>query len=310
RRAGRARRPRDLARRADEPGARGVAPGLPPLDRRARRAYPRRRRGRPAAPAPHSHPARRGLRVRTPPGRGRERLMRGLFVQIFATVIGIIVLLVVVIAIGWHPLGRGRSEERRAVSGVAAVLGRALPPPDAPPAEQQSALEALARDFDVRLTLRAADGRVLASSGAELPPPPSGGRGPLLGGMRHNQLALRLPDGRTLSVAGRREPAGGIFMVIALASAIALGAYPVVRRITHRLERLREQVDALGAGELSARVEVRGKDEIASLAASFNHAAERIERLVTAPPSTPPPPPHQLPPPPAPLPDATPRLHA
>ena len=64
--------------------------------------------------------------------------------------------------------------------------------------------------------------------------------------------------------------------------AIALGAFPVVRRITRRLERLRAQVDALGAGELSARVDVRGKDEIASLARSFNRAAERIEKLVAA----------------------------
>jgi signal transduction histidine kinase len=70
--------------------------------------------------------------------------------------------------------------------------------------------------------------------------------------------------------------------VVALASAIALGSFPVVRRITHRLERLRAQVDALGAGQLSARVDVRGKDEIASLAQSFNRAAERIEKLVAA----------------------------
>ena len=108
--------------------------------------------------------------------------MRRLFVQIYATVIGIIVLFAVLIAIGWHTLGPGRSEERRAVSGIAAVLGRALPSPDASPPEQQAALDALARDFDVRLTLRAADGRVLASSGAELPAPPPGERGPFLRG--------------------------------------------------------------------------------------------------------------------------------
>ena len=70
--------------------------------------------------------------------------------------------------------------------------------------------------------------------------------------------------------------------MVALAAAIALGAFPVVRRITRRLERLRAQVDALGAGQLSARVDVRGKDEIASLAQSFNRAAERIEKLVSS----------------------------
>jgi signal transduction histidine kinase len=55
-----------------------------------------------------------------------------------------------------------------------------------------------------------------------------------------------------------------------------------VRRLTRRVERLRAQVEALGAGDLAARVEVRGRDEIAALAQSFNRAAERIERLVQA----------------------------
>jgi signal transduction histidine kinase len=67
-----------------------------------------------------------------------------------------------------------------------------------------------------------------------------------------------------------------------LAVAIAMGAYPLVRRITRRLERLQTRVEALGAGDLTARVEVEGHDEVASLARSFNRAADRIERLVNA----------------------------
>ena len=39
---------------------------------------------------------------------------------------------------------------------------------------------------------------------------------------------------------------------------------------------------SLGAGELSARVKVEGRDEVARLAASFNNAAARIEELVSA----------------------------
>jgi len=38
----------------------------------------------------------------------------------------------------------------------------------------------------------------------------------------------------------------------------------------------------LGAGELSARVAVEGRDEVASLAASFNRSAARIESLLVA----------------------------
>ncbi|MFK7828655.1 MAG: HAMP domain-containing protein [Congregibacter sp.] len=67
-----------------------------------------------------------------------------------------------------------------------------------------------------------------------------------------------------------------------LAVAIALGAFPVARRITRRLQRLQSRVEALGAGDLSTRVEIEGKDEVAELALSFNNAADRIAHLVTA----------------------------
>ena len=67
-----------------------------------------------------------------------------------------------------------------------------------------------------------------------------------------------------------------------LALAVAVGAYPVVRRATRRLERLKTSVEALGAGDLATRVPVEGRDEVATLAASFNRSAERIEGLVNA----------------------------
>jgi signal transduction histidine kinase len=65
-----------------------------------------------------------------------------------------------------------------------------------------------------------------------------------------------------------------------IALAVAIVAYPMVRRLTRRLERLHEGVEQLGAGDLGARVKVEGKDEVARLAESFNRAAERIEQLV------------------------------
>src|SRR5262249_59344387 len=48
------------------------------------------------------------------------------------------------------------------------------------------------------------------------------------------------------------------------------------------VERLHAGVEALGAGKLSARVKIEGKDEIARLAESFNRSAARIEELVNA----------------------------
>jgi signal transduction histidine kinase len=71
-------------------------------------------------------------------------------------------------------------------------------------------------------------------------------------------------------------------MIAMLAGTLALAALPVAKRLARRLERLRIGVDTLGRGDLGARVNVEGRDEIADLARSFNLAAERIERLVHA----------------------------
>ena len=62
--------------------------------------------------------------------------------------------------------------------------------------------------------------------------------------------------------------------------AVAAGAYPVVRRLTRRLEALKQGVEAFGAGRLGQRVDDAGKDEVAAVAGTFNLAAERIEALV------------------------------
>jgi signal transduction histidine kinase len=62
--------------------------------------------------------------------------------------------------------------------------------------------------------------------------------------------------------------------------AVAVGSYPVVRRLTLRLEDLRRGVERFGEGDLGVRVPVRGNDEVAFVAARFNQAAERIETLL------------------------------
>ena len=51
-----------------------------------------------------------------------------------------------------------------------------------------------------------------------------------------------------------------------MALAIAIFAYPVVRGLTKRIERLQEGVETLGAGNLATRVAIGGRDEVARLA--------------------------------------------
>ena len=96
-------------------------------------------------------------------------------------------------------------------------------------------------------------------------------------------LNLLLPRPRRLpGNPWLRLPFGfGFTWVIGLVGlAVALGAYPVMRRLTLRLEALQRGVERWGAGDLSARVNTEGNDEVAFLAKRFNHAAERIETLM------------------------------
>src|SRR5262249_31041865 len=127
----------------------------------------------------------------------------------------------------------------------------------------------------------------VAAAGRPLPQPTSvGENGGWLRGRGGPAWAFRLPDGRWLVARSPLRPAGPllglIFFLAAMAIAIAVFSYPVVRGLTGRLERLQRGVETLGAGNLATRVAVEGRDEVARLAASFNRAASRIEELVGA----------------------------
>jgi signal transduction histidine kinase len=65
-----------------------------------------------------------------------------------------------------------------------------------------------------------------------------------------------------------------------VAVAVALAIYPIVRRLTHRLEALQRNVERWGNGDLSVRMPTGGRDEVGFLASGFNKAAEQIQILV------------------------------
>ncbi len=96
-----------------------------------------------------------------------------------------------------------------------------------------------------------------------------------------------LPDGRFVTIRLNRpslpsdEFSFAVFITL-LTMTIAGVIYPFIRRLTRKLERLQSGVEKIGAGYLGARVNVEGNDEVASLARSFNAAAEQIEKLVAA----------------------------
>ncbi|MCA3180628.1 MAG: HAMP domain-containing sensor histidine kinase [Burkholderiaceae bacterium] len=222
--------------------------------------------------------------------------MRRLYLRIYLAMLASLLLFALIAALGWKlSFDRERaSRDERAL--IAEVVAAILPPADAPADAQRAALERWHARTGADLALFGPDRAPIASAGRPLPPPKSeeGGReggvrwGPWRDAAEHAPPAwsVRLPDGRW-AVARMWRFTGGPpvawgGLLLALTVAVAVGAYPVVRRLTRRLERLQQGVEALGAGDLSARVEVKGRDEVAALAASFNRSAERIEALVAA----------------------------
>ena len=101
-------------------------------------------------------------------------------------------------------------------------------------------------------------------------------------------------DGQTLNLQMPRPPRPGGslnrlpfgfgfgWMLGLVGLAVALGSYPIIRRLTLRLESLQSGVERWGTGDLSTRLNADGNDEVAFLAQRFNQAAQRIETLMNS----------------------------
>lgn len=211
--------------------------------------------------------------------------MRRLYQKIYLTIVATL-LLVVVIAGGLWRLGSATSPFGQALEMAGELAGTALPPADAPAAVQQRALDRLAEQVSADLALFDSELRPIAFTGRPLPPPSRMDEGGWIRGPGGPAWSFRLPDQRWVVVRapGRhRNPAIGLVLFLGvIALAVAVCAFPVVRGLTRRLETLQAGVETLGAGNLSTRVKIKGRDEVAQLAESFNRAAGRIEELVSA----------------------------
>ena len=209
--------------------------------------------------------------------------MRRLYLQVYLAMLGILAVFGILLGLSMQ---FAAPREEQVTRGVSAALGELLPPA-APREELDRRLGTIARAAGARLSLWSADGALLAAAGEPVPLPSARRRrASWRAGRNGLQATLRLPDGRWLVAwHPHRSVSHGIgflFAMTLLAGVVGLGAYPVARRLTRRLERLRAGVEGLGGGDLSARVPVEGRDEVAGLAKSFNRAADRIEALVGA----------------------------
>ena len=203
--------------------------------------------------------------------------MKRLYLRIYLAVIASIILSVVLAGAAWRTFG-DRSDFMRQREFLVEAAKSMLPPATAAQEAQKAALDKWHRLSGFNMALLDRGGRVIAMAG-EVDVGPSSRR------RRHRwrdnwYQRIRLGDGRML--VGQHDPrrggplAGlGILMVLLLIGiAVAIAAFPFVRRLTRRLEALEGGVAAFGAGNLGARVDIKGKDEVARLAATFNQSAE------------------------------------
>ncbi|MEM8749099.1 MAG: HAMP domain-containing sensor histidine kinase [Pseudomonadota bacterium] len=213
-------------------------------------------------------------------------LKRRLHLQIYATIIASLVLLVV-LSFAFVALFKPADIDDNIFEATGRLAWLALPPATASREEQAKGLLRMGRELDIELTLFDAQRRLIAANGKASRPPPRFRHRSGWQRMRSGPgWIFRLPDNRWIvaNILDRRPNPLVPFLgfILALTAAIGLGSYPFVRKLTRRLENLKAGVEEMGQGNLGARVEVKGRDEVASLATSFNETARTIERLVTA----------------------------
>ena len=175
-----------------------------------------------------------------------------------------------------HPLPRVAGD-------IGELIVEGLPPPGTP--EFAKAFNKRARRLHASVSLWDAEGKLLGRSGRALSRPP---RDPRRGGFassKDSTLVVHFQDGRILKVdSGMHMPphvvhrfAGSLCFLIVV---LLLGSQWAARRIGRRLEQLESSVARFGSGDLSARADIRGEDEIARLANAFNRNFERIGGLL------------------------------
>jgi signal transduction histidine kinase len=241
--------------------------------------------------------------------------MRSLTLRIYVTVVAALALFA--LGSGWlvqrhfeDQRGRVEAAVRERGEAWGDLIQRALPAADAPLAEQAAALRDWSLRLRVPMALDDAKGLRIGASDSflrrDLDNPALAGRvqtivlddGRILRVTRPN-AGRAMPGGRAGGPGGVGMPSGEppllpgllrppwlpdgmglVLLLLIIFLAVAAGSWPVVRRLTRRLEALKQGVEAFGAGALHQRVSEEGRDEVAALGMSFNRAATRIEALL------------------------------
>ncbi|MEO6292603.1 MAG: HAMP domain-containing sensor histidine kinase [Burkholderiaceae bacterium] len=219
-----------------------------------------------------------------------------LYVRIWLAVVFAVAVLVFMVGWAWRLSAERQSAEINLTPVVREVIVRNAAGETVGAASAQARMPGMGIEFLLQLQKPVAAGETLnlhiprarrfnpETGQMESARPPGGG-------MRFG------PDGRPLERPDRmgpgpygpggpadkswfKPPFGFVWLLMLVGLAVALGTYPLIRRLTKRLNTLQRGVEQWGQGDLSTRVAVSGSDEVAFLAERFNIAASRIEALV------------------------------
>lgn len=210
-------------------------------------------------------------------------MRHSLFLKVYLTLLASLVVLALASGMFVH---FSDDEDERGWSGRRDAVLAALLPADADPAETRIVVRRLGEAFQADIAVFEGDGDLIASVGEPLAFPQVEQPWKSYRDGKRRHFVTRLPDGRVLA-ARVGIPFGptrtnAVAWLALIAGVTAVAAWPIVRHLTRRLERLRYGVEAWGKGDLALRVPVKGKDEVAAVSATFNKAAERIENLIAA----------------------------
>ena len=216
-------------------------------------------------------------------------MFKKLYVRIWLAVVMAVAVLILLVGWVWQLAAEPPLRDLVVRNEAGQIIGRGRPRAALTDEERQARMlrRALRRDAPV-LVVPAAPAASAASApdepqGADAPEAaerPPGGHGPEFEVHMHDGQTMRMRLMRAPSSFWSRPPFGFAWMLVWVGIAVALATYPIVRKLTRRLERLQDGVQQFGQGDLSIRVPENGQDEVAFLAKRFNQAAQRIQTLV------------------------------
>jgi signal transduction histidine kinase len=209
-----------------------------------------------------------------------------LYVRIWLAVVMAVAVLILLVGWVWRLAAEPPLRDLVVRNEAGQIIGRGGPRAALTEEEAHARMmrRAMRRDTPVVLepaaTAASAPDDAQATDAPEATERPPGGHGPEFEVHMHDGQTMRMRLMRAPPSFWSRPPFGFAWMLVWVGIAVALATYPIVRKLTRRLERLQDGVQQWGQGDLSIRVPEAGRDEVAFLAKRFNHAAERIQTLV------------------------------